>query len=358
METPLLDNRDALLEIDTRGALASIEQFGDQVQDVWSTAGSLEKIEKQDVSKVIVAGMGGSILGTHVIQTLFADQLTVPVLTAPDYTLPQYVDNQTLVIASSYSGTTAETISAAKDAISKGAMLSGITTGGEIATMLSAQNAPFLQFTPTHNPCNVPRMGVGYSIFGQIALFAKLGLLEVTDEMYRDVLTAIAAAQLKYSVAVNQEQNSAKLLAYELLEQFPIVIASEHTEGAAHVFSNQINENSKQLSTYFTIPELNHHLLEGLQHPKNAEFSAVAVSIHSNLYGEENQERLQLTETLFEKHNIKTRALSLSSKSKLGQVFELLTFSTYVSYYLAMLNNVSPGETPQVEWFKSTLQTT
>lgn len=357
MEAPLLDNRDALLEIDTRGALASIEQFGDQVQDVWSTAESLDQSATPDITKIVVAGMGGSTLGTHIIQTLFADALEVPVLIAPDYSLPKYVDEQTLVIASSYSGTTAETVAATRDAISKGATLSGITTGGEIAKILTSQNAPFLQITPTHNPCNVPRMGLGYSIFGQIALFAKLGLLEVTDEMYRDVLTAIAAAQLKYSVAVNQEQNAAKLLAYELHEQFPLIISSEHLEGAAHVFSNQINENSKQLGTYFTIPELNHHLLEGLQYPKTSEFSAVAVTLHSNLYAEENQNRLELTETLFEKHNIKTRALALTSKSKLGQVFELLTFSSYVSYYLAMLNSVSPGETPQVEWFKSTLQT-
>ncbi|MFZ1721653.1 MAG: SIS domain-containing protein [Microgenomates group bacterium] len=355
MKIPLLNNRDAMLEIDSRGALASIEQFGDQVQDVWKTANSISPIDVSKFNKIVVAGMGGSILGTHVIQTLFSSELLVPVLIAPDYEVPKYVDENTLVVASSYSGTTAETISATKDAIRKNAHLSGITSGGDISEILSESDAPFLKFETTHNPCGVPRMGLGYAIFGQIALFAKLGFLSVTDEMYREVLESIAYAQLQFSVAVEQDKNAAKLLAYELVDRLPLIIGSEHLDGAAHIFSNQLNENSKQLATYFTTPELNHHLLEALDFPKQSELSTITIALHSDLYHPENTRRLELTEELFHKHSLETRAFTLHSKTKLGQVFELIVFSWYVSYYLAILNSVSPGETSQVEWFKSAL---
>ena len=126
-DTKKFDFNQAIEELDKSNMIGSIEQFGDQVQDVWEQA---QKVHFDDsyknVNKVVVAGMGGSALGAHVIKSVFKNQLKVPVEICNDYTLPNYVDEKTLVIASSYSGTTEETISAFEDGIKKGAKITGI----------------------------------------------------------------------------------------------------------------------------------------------------------------------------------------------------------------------------------------
>ncbi len=357
MTAPFLDDREAIAKLDVQKALTSFEMLGSQVQQIWQQAQKLQVDPSySQVKQVVVAGMGGSALGTHVIQTVFKDELKVPVLVVPDYELPSFVDANTLVIASSYSGTTEETLAAAEDAQAKGAHIAGITSGGQLAEWLKTNNYPGLVFEPKFNPAKSPRMALGYSIFGQIALFAKVGLLKVDDHAYEAVMKTIADAHLRFSAAVPQESNPAKLLAFEMLGQLPVVTAAEHLEGVAHVFANCLNENSKTYSEYRVIPELNHHLMEGLQFPESNHLNLVYVMIHSDLYLRSNQRRVELTEQVLEKNQIEFRNYKLTSQTKLEQAFELIVFGAYASFYLAMLNNQNPTPNPYVDWFKAELK--
>lgn len=352
-----LDSREAMAELDISNSLGSIEQLGQQVQHIWQEVGKLEfDPSYAQVTSVVVAGMGGSALGTHVIQTLFREQLKVPVIIAPEYTVPNFVDEHTLVIASSYSGSTEETLAAAQDAITKGAKITGITTGGALAELLAAHNVPRLVYEPTHNPCNSPRMALGYSIFGQIGLLSKIGLLSLSQADIESVLHTIAAAQVQYSADAPQESNPAKHLAFQLVGKIPVLIVSEHLEGVAHVFANQLNENSKTYSEYRVVPELNHHLLEGLQFPSTNDETFFMVTAHSNLYQEKNQIRMRLTQEVLEQQHVDYQPIEMSAGSKLDQAFEYLVFGSYVNYYLAMLNNVNPEPIPIVDWFKQQLK--
>lgn len=353
----LLDDRAAIAQIDINNALGSIEQLGSQVQQIWTDSQQLQiDPSYRDIQNVVVAGMGGSALGTHVIQTVFKDELKVPVILAPDYTVPNFVNDKTLVIASSYSGTTEETLAAVADAHQKGAKIAGITTGGKLADWLKEHNCPALVFEPTFNPCKSPRMALGYSVFGQIALFSKVGLLAITETEYQGVMAAVAEAHLQASVAVPQESNLAKLLAFEMLQRVPILTICEHLEGVAHVFANQINENSKTYSEYRVIPEINHHLMEGLQFPESNEGALLFVTIHSDLYSANNKRRMELTEQVAEKNKIEFRSHHLTRSTRLEQAFELLVLGSYTSFYLALLHNQNPTPNPWVDWFKAELK--
>jgi glucose/mannose-6-phosphate isomerase len=300
--------------------------------------------------------MGGSVLGTHVIQTLYKDHLQVPVVIAPDYTVPSFVNEETLVIASSYSGTTEETLSAVKDAHAKGAQITGITSGGALAEFLHANNYPVLVFETEFNPCDQPRMGLGYSIFGQMAVFAQAGLIEISEADYQQVLEVIAQMHLQYSIEIPQQRNLAKLLAYQALDKIPVITAAEHLEGMAHVFANQLNENAKTFSEYRIIPELNHHLMEGLQFPHTLESSLLWMIFDSTLYVSANQNRLRLTQQVLEKHHLESEVHQLQAQTPVGQAFELLMLGTYTAYYLALLNHVNPSPIPNVDWFKAELK--
>jgi glucose/mannose-6-phosphate isomerase len=353
----ILDSREEIAGVDTLNALGSIEQLGSQVQQIWEDSKSLHFDESyRQVKNVVVAGMGGSALGTHVIQTVFKDELHIPVLVVPDYKLPSFVNQDTLVIASSYSGTTEETLAAVQDAQQKGAKIAGITSGGKLAEFLRTNNYPAIVFETTYNPCNSPRMALGYSVFGQIALFAQAGLLNVTETEYQAVLATVADAHMRMGASVTQEKNVAKILAFEMFGRIPVVMISEHLEGVAHVFANQINENAKTFSEYRVIPELNHHLMEGLQFPESNSENLLYLSIHSELYVESNQKRMLLTQQVLEKNKIEYREFKLTSKTKLEQAFELLVLGSYSSFYLALLNNQNPTPNPWVDWFKAELK--
>jgi glucose/mannose-6-phosphate isomerase len=357
MPVPFLDDREAILKLDAQNALGSIEMLGSQVQQIWELSRQVHFDDSyRNVANIVVAGMGGSILGTHVIQTVFKDELRLPVMIVPDYEMPSFVNDKTLVIASSYSGTTEETLAAVKDAQTKGARIAGITSGGPLAEFLRSNNYPVLQFEPTFNPCNSPRMALGYSIFGQIALFAQAGLLKVDENEYQAVMKTIADTHLLLSVSIPQEANPAKLLAFEMFEHLPIVTVAEHLEGVGHVFANQINENAKTYSEFRVIPEINHHLMEGLQFPGSNKTDLLFTTIHSDLYLLSNQKRMKLTEQVLEKNEIEYRSIDLISPTKLEQAFEFLLWGTYTSYYLALLNNQNPSPNPWVDWFKAELK--
>lgn len=357
MPESILDNLEELQKIDANQALQSIEELGSQIQHIWKLAQELDfNPDTSSINQVVVAGMGGSVLGTDVIASLFKDELSVPVLIAPDYTVPAFVDKQTLVIVSSYSGNTEETFAAAKDAHQKGAQLVAITTGGSIAKYFTENNLPLLQYDPTHNPSQCARMGLGYSIFGQMALFAKAGLIKIGEQEYQEVLTAVADAHLQMSQSVAQKSNLAKVLAFNLVDRIPVVTVSEHLEGMGHVFANQLNENAKTFAEYRVVPELNHHLMEGLQFPNTADNALEFVVIHSDLYHASNQKRMELTEKVIEKNTLEFVRYHLTSKTKLAEAFELLVLAAYTAFYLAMLYNVNPIPNPYVDWFKEQLK--
>jgi glucose/mannose-6-phosphate isomerase len=139
-------------------------------------------------------------------------------------------------------------------------------------------------------------------------------------------------------------------------DRIPVVMIAEHLEGVAHVFANQINENAKTYSEYRVVPELNHHLMEGLQFPESNASNLLFVSVHSDLYVPGNQRRMELTEQVLEKNKIEYRELTLTSKTKLEQAFELLVLGSYSSFYLALLNNQNPTPNPWVDWFKAELK--
>jgi len=351
-----LDDRQAMSQLDAHQTLASIEQIGSQIQAVWDSVETLQFTkEYQNVKQVVVAGMGGSILGTHLIQTVFKDQLNVPILIAPDYTVPTFVDQSTLVIGSSYSGNTEETLSAVKDAHQKGALISGITSGGKLSEWLVQNQLPHLKFEAEFNPSQCARMGLGYSIFGQVALFAKLGLIEVTKSDLQAILNQIVDDHLLMSAAIDKETNPAKLLAFTLTNRLPIILCAEHIESPAHIFSNQLNENAKTYAEYRVIPEMNHHLLEGLSHPKSAKDALFVVSLHSDLYHPQNQKRMKLTEELYEKNGVEVLKHKLSGKTKLTQSFETIVFAAYTAFYLSMIYDHDPIPNPNVDWLKSQL---
>ena len=211
-------------------------------------------------------------------------------------------------------------------------------------------------FEVNYNPSNQPRMALGYSVFGQIALLSQAGLLSISEEDYQQVLETIAQSQMTLSRHVDLENNPAKLLAFNVVDRVPVITTAEHLTGSAHVMANQINENSKNYSEIRVIPEINHHLMEGLQFPKSNTSNLLFFNVLSDLYLPKNQKRITITEQIMEKNDIVHINHKLEAPTKLTQALELILFGSYTGFYLSMLNNQNPSPIPWVDLFKEQLK--
>jgi glucose/mannose-6-phosphate isomerase len=193
-------------------------------------------------------------------------------------------------------------------------------------------------------------------VFGIIALLAKVGLIRLSDAEVNAVIAAIRRTKAELDVTVPQDKNPAKQMAFHFQGRIPVLVAAEHLEGAIHVFQNQLNENAKCYAEYRVIPELNHHLMEGLRFPLDNDKTMFFLLCNSTLYGERTQKRLTVTQQVIEKAGIDSEAMQLVSASRWEQVFELITFGTFVNFYLAMLEGIDPAPIETVDFFKAQMK--
>lgn len=353
----MLDDKAKILQLDSKNMLGSIEFLGKQIESVYKEAGAVRLPSGyRKVKNIIVLGMGGSALGSHVIQTLYKTDLKVPLEIIRHYHVPATLGKDTLVIVSSYSGATEEVLSAAKEALKKKAKIIVITSGGKLAGWAKQNKVPALIFTTNNNPCGSPRMGLGYSIFGQIALLANAGILKLSAAEVKNALQTISKFNSLFGVDNPEEKNPAKQLATSLLGKSAWFAASEHLAGNAHIAANQMNENAKRFAGYFAVPEMNHHLMEGLLFPENNKQNIKFLLLESGLYDQRVQKRYEITKQILDKNNIGNVAYKCQEKNKLLQACEALVLFSYVSFYSAMLQNIDPTAIPVVDYFKAQLK--
>lgn len=351
----ILDDQKQIQKLQRLPVLESVRQLSNQCQQAYLEASQV-KLPKsyKKIKNVVINGMGASGLGGHILKSLYKDKITVPVEVINSYTLPAYVNNQTLYLASSYSGTTEEVVTSLKEAKKKKAKIMGLTTGGSLATFLKKNKLPGFVFKPKFNPSGQPRMGVGYSVVGQLTLLNKIGLLKFPKSDLQNIVQVLEQNKQLFDFETGVKKNPAKQLALALKDKISIIVAAEHLAGNAHTLANQINESSKNFSCYFLIPELNHHLLEGLVKPpanKNLTF----IFLESSLYLPKNQKRIKITKQVLKKNKIRHVSFQVSPSSRLKQAFGTLLFGSYLSLYLSLLNGVNPVTIPFVDYFKREL---
>jgi len=334
---------------DSQNMLGSIKMIPQQIREAWEQVSQIViPTNYNEIKNIVVSGMGGSALGAWVIKSQFGDKLSVPLEIVNEYHLPAYINENTLVILSSYSGSTEETLSCASECLEKKAKVLGITTGGQLEVFLMKYNFPMYKIKPVSNPCNQPRMALGYSIFGQIALLNKIGLIHMSFSEIEQSLS---------SINLDSIEKAAQTLSPQLKNKQIIVIASEHLSANAHICANQLNENAKNFAFYFLLSELNHHLMEGLQFPKKNPENLIFLLLMSKKYSERMLKRLKITHDVIFKHNVPIveYTTTLSEISKLAEGVETLIFSSFISFYLSQENGIDPSPIPWVDYFKDKL---
>jgi glucose/mannose-6-phosphate isomerase len=299
--------------------------------------------------------MGGSALGGRIVDALTNSIIRAPFEISTEYKIPNYVGSETLLILSSYSGNTAETICAASEGLRKGAKIIIVATGGKLAEFAKDNNLPCYIYEAKENPSGQPRMALGYSITATIAILNKLNFISITEIEIHSIIKLMGEKCNEYSEENESTKNLAKSIAVKIKGHIPVLVASEHLVGSIHAFKNQLNENAKTFGLSFDIPELNHHLMEGLRFPPQLKDNLLFIFIESDLYSGEIHKRYPLTMDVVNKNEIKTINLKLTGKTKLEQIYELLVLGSFVSFYIAVLYGIDPTPIPWVDYFKSKL---
>jgi len=344
-------------KLDSADVLGSVELVPKQAAQAWKESRKIKiPASYKKATSIVVAGMGGSAIGPHMVRSVLYDKFYVPVQIINGYNLPGYVDGNTVVLLSSYSGTTEEVLSCAREAKAKRAKIIVLSTGGALEEMAKKYNWPKYIFEPKWNPCGQPRVATGYAIFGTMGLLSRAGLVRISNSEAELMIKKLAKYSRKFNFSSPSSKNAAKKLSGKLKNKLLFLIGSEFLEGNMHIMANQINETSKQFASWMLLPEINHHLLEGLSFPNRPKKDMLFVFFESKKYHPQVQRRYGLTQQIMKKNKIPTVSYKLNETTKLGQAAEILMLSGFISFYLGMLNGQDPAFIPWVKYLKNKLK--
>lgn len=347
--TDILDNNNVITQRDPAGALEVIAHQYAQAQSD-ATVHNAEH-DNREISAVVVTGMGGSALAALLAKTLLTKELAVPFEVVRGYALPGYVNEHTLVIASSYSGNTEETLSALRQATEKGAQLAILASGGTLLKTATT-NAIAHVVLPTGSQ---PRMGTIAGLRGVFALLQNFGVIEphwVDDVAH--LANWLKEETAKWTPEVATEYNYAKQLALQAIGSTPIFYGSPLTAPLAYKWKISWNETAKNIAFWNEFPEFNHNEFMGwVSHPVEKPFTVF--DILSPFDTPRIQQRFALTDKLLSGKRPQARTIELKGESLLAQLLWGAILADFASTYAAILNHVDPTPVALIEKLKTEL---
>lgn len=345
----ILDDLDRMKSIDKSNMLLDIQTLPDQLQNAWHIAGQHELPEFKNLEGVTISGMGGSAIGADILAAYVSDKSTIPVNVFRGYTLPEWVKgSKQLVICSSHSGNTEETVSVFEEALKRKCSLVAVSRNGRIKELALQNNVPFIQFQ--HD--GQPRSAVGFSFGILLNIFSRLRLIPEQAEQITRSFKAMKKMIVDVDIHVPVVKNLAKRIAGQAFDRQPVIIGAEHLEPIARRWKTQINEIAKGWAGFEFIPEANHNTLAGLEFPEVVLSKLYALFLSSESYHPRNGKRFNLTFDQFMVAGLCTDKIVLPKGDKLDEIWRFLILGDYISYYLAMMYEVDPTPIESLESFK------
>lgn len=350
LDTSIIESVERIRAADPGNMLDRIKDLAKQVRDAWKIANAAALPPAYgDVRNITVAGMGGSAIGGDLAAALLADELKIPMSVHRDYGAPGYIGRDSLVIASSYSGNTEETLSAFDAAKQRGAKILVLTTGGRISELAKAGGYPTVTFAYNAQP----RAALGYSLGLVLGSLCRLGFVR---DLAADIEAALAdLAKLDERVHEGARTNDAKKLAIDLYGRIPFAYGAGVLGVMARRVKGQFNENAKNWSAFDVMSELNHNAVVGFPHPPAVRDALTVLLLRSDRDNPRHKVRLDVTAELLDRANIRHTTLRFSGQSMLSEVLQMTMFTDYVTFYLALLNGADPTEVRSIDYLKDRL---
>jgi glucose/mannose-6-phosphate isomerase len=306
-----------------------------------------------DIKNIVLIGMGGSAIGGDLARSYLSSKLEIPFYVCRHYKLPEFVDDETLIIASSYSGNTEETLSALDDALDRKAMLAAITTGGMMADVCKLNAIPMATL-----PAGMqPRAALGFSFVPLLVLLEKVKLISGVTGDITATIERLKVFRQEYIEDSAVKSNPAKKLAEQLRGKIVVIYSGPTlTDAVAVRWKGQICENAKTLAFANQFAEFNHNELVGwsdLTRQYNENLSVIILRDKDD--HPQIKKRMDIVKPLIEDTGTEVIEVESRGGSELERMFSLIQFGDFVSYYLAILNKQDPTPVITIEMLKAAL---
>jgi glucose/mannose-6-phosphate isomerase len=289
--------------------------------------------------KFIVCGMGGSHLAADILKTWHPE---LDIIIWSNYGLPPLPEKELkerLLILSSYSGSTEETVDAFAAAKAKRLPMAVIASHGKLINLAQKNNVAYVQMPDFHQQ---PRMATGLSLMAMLALMGERTWMA-------------EAKMLAVHLHSTREEHRGKDLAKHLHDSIPIIYASTRNAAIAYNWKIKFNETGKIPAFQNVVPELNHNEMTGF----DTKLKTTALSRHFHFVfikdgGDDPRviKRMSVMEKLFKDRGFKVEVIFLQGKNEIHKIFSALNLADWTAYHTAKLYGVDPEQVLMVEEFK------
>jgi glucose/mannose-6-phosphate isomerase len=333
--------------------LKSIYSYPEQFKQAWDESTRLNIPEDySEVGDAIISGMGASIFGGLALQSVFSkDKLHLPLSLLSDYNLPEYADEKTLLVTTSYSGNTEETLSTFEQGADKGCKMISITSGGKLRIEADKLKIPNYIFNPKNNPSGAPRTAVGYTIGATLGVFSKLGFLDFSNDDAKQTYNYMR----NFVNVIQRDEKMPAQVAQKILGRIPIFVSAEHLTAGTHIWRNFLNETSKHVGFTYEIPNMNHHFLDGLFFPRQLKDDFIFIFVMSKHYSEDIKKRFEITREITKKAGMLDVAITLGGHGKLNELLELIVIGSLISFNISSYHKADPSTNEMVDYLKASL---
>jgi glucose/mannose-6-phosphate isomerase len=346
-----LDDPRALRGTDASDMLGAVAAMGSDCRAAYAAGRAAEPLpDLTGVSAVVFCGMGGSAVAGDVLRTAFRDRLPVPVDVNRSPALPAYAGSQTLVIVSSFSGETAETLSAFRQAAERGCRIVAITSGGTLAHESRERGIPVVPVPPGYQP----RAALGHLTFAGLGALESAGLLPPIEDDVVETVEVLETASRASAVDVPTNANRGKGLAVWLGDRVPVTWGAEGIGAVAAMrWKTQMNENGKVPAFHASMSELDHNEVVGWVEPYGARYAVIGLR-HE---GEEPEiaARFALSADIARNAGAVYDEVRAVGRSPLARLFSLITLGDAASCYEGLRRGIDPTPVTAIDRLKGAL---
>ena len=336
---------------DTSDMRTLLREFPAHIEDaVRIGLRSRVRLNRGPIRNMVVTGLGGSAIGGDLLRSYLSDRLPFPCVVNRHYMMPEFVDEESLVVVSSYSGNTEETISAHRDATKRRAQVFCISSNGT-TERLAARYRQSLITIPGGFP---PRAALAYSFFPLLVTLSKARIVASQGDAIKETIALLRKKSRVYDSP--SAPNPALRIARALHAKLPIVYSSADRFDAVNVrWRGQLAENAKVLAFGHVIPEMNHNELVGWNVLKPLMRNMAVIFLRDRGDHDRVALRMDITKELVRPYAGRIIEIESEGRSLLARMFSLIYLGDWVSFYLAILNRVDPTPVKVIDYLKGEL---
>jgi len=337
--------KDLIGKYDSQNQFEVLQDTYKQIISAWNNKIDLSNL-KNNYTSIVYCGLGGSAISGDLLLDYLSNELKLPFRVVRGYNLPSFTNKDTLVIISSYSGNTEETISCFRQALKIKCGIIAITSGGTIWEEAKKYKIPANKIESGFQP----RYALGLGFFSLLKLMQELGI--VNEE---NTIKKIIDLWQRRGEEFSRDKNQAIQIAEQIIGFIPVIYSAEFLSSVGYRFKCQVNENSKLHAFHHNIPEMNHNEIIGWESYQEKQFEAKVIYLLDKEYHPQNRKRFDILKEMLSEQKVDVLNLESDEENRKVRIMDLIFLCDWISFYTSVLRGFDPSEIDFIHQMKKQL---